>query len=65
MPALSARARSLGAEAPAPPVPAPPLRPEPGSTPSTIKQAVAAPEESHADPTAIIDWLLREGTTRK
>jgi hypothetical protein len=62
-PALSAPARSLGAEAPASPVPGPPLRPAPRSTPSAIKQAVAAPEESHPDPTAIIDWLLREGAT--
>jgi hypothetical protein len=64
-PALSAPARSPGAEAPASPIPAPPLRPQPGSIPSAIKQAVAAPEESHPDPTAIIDWLLREGTTRQ
>jgi hypothetical protein len=64
-PALSAPARSLGAEAPASAVPAPPLRPEPRSTPSAIKQAVAAPEQSDPDPTAIIDWLLREGATRQ
>jgi hypothetical protein len=64
-PALSAPARSLGAEAPASPLPAPPLRPEPRSTPSANRQVGVAPEESNPDPTAIIDWLLREGPIRQ